>query len=162
MKVFISSVISGFEPYREAARQAIESLGGTVIQAEDFPAASGTPQQVCLQGVRDADIVVLILGERYGYPQASGLSATHEEYREARERRPVLVFIQQGVAREENQQQFVREVQSWAGGHYTADFTDAQDLQRKITRALHTHAVATAHGRVDEGEMVTRAIGAHP
>jgi len=32
MKVFISSVISGFEPYREAARHAIEALDGTVMR----------------------------------------------------------------------------------------------------------------------------------
>lgn len=84
MKVFISSVIAGMEDHRAAAREAAESLGYTVIAAEDFRASPSSPQQVCLEGVRDADVVVFLLGARYGTPQTSGLSPTHEEYREAR------------------------------------------------------------------------------
>jgi len=81
VKVFISSVIAGMEDHRAAAREAAESLGYTVIAAEDFRASPRSPQQACLEGVRDADVVVLVLGERYGTPQRSGLSPTHEEYR---------------------------------------------------------------------------------
>ncbi len=36
MKVFLSSVIGGMEEYRAAARQAAETLGHTVVAAEDF------------------------------------------------------------------------------------------------------------------------------
>ena len=66
MKIFLSSVISGMEEYRAAARQAAETLGHTVTAAEDFGASPLSPQQICLAGVRDADLVVLLLGERYG------------------------------------------------------------------------------------------------
>lgn len=45
-------------------------------------------------------MVVLLVGERYGQPQESGLSPTHEEYEEARERKPVLTFVQRGARRE--------------------------------------------------------------
>ena len=69
VKVFISSVIAGMEDHRAAAREAAESLGYTVIAAEDFRASPSSPQQVCLEGVRDADVVVLLLGARYGTPQ---------------------------------------------------------------------------------------------
>lgn len=62
VKVFISSVIAGFEEHRTAAREAAENLGHTVIVAEDFGASPSSPQQVCLAGVRDADIIVLLLG----------------------------------------------------------------------------------------------------
>jgi len=75
MKVFISSVIAGFESYRDAAGQGVHSLGHQAIRAEDFGAAPASPQEVCLRGVRAADVVVLLVGARYGYPQASGLSA---------------------------------------------------------------------------------------
>lgn len=34
-----------------------------------------------------------MLGEAYGMKQASGLSATHEEYREARDTKPVIAFV---------------------------------------------------------------------
>ena len=93
MKVFLSSVIGGMEEYRAAARQAAETLGHTVVAAKDFRVSPNSPQQVCLAGVREADVVALLLGTRYGAPQASGLSPTHEEYREARGRKPVLTFV---------------------------------------------------------------------
>ena len=97
MKVFVSSVIGGLEEHRAAAREGAENLGHAVIAAEDFGASPGSPQQVCLAGVRDADVVILLLGARYGTAQASGLSPTHEEYRAARGTKPVLVFVQAGV-----------------------------------------------------------------
>ncbi len=83
MKVFISSVVSGFESFRDAAAAGIEALGYTVIRSEDFGAVAASSQQTCLEGVRVADVVVLLLGARYGFLQPAGLSATHEEYREA-------------------------------------------------------------------------------
>ena len=95
--------------YRDAAAQAVRALGHEVIRAEDFGASPASPQEVCLHGAREADVVVLLVGARYGYPQASGLSATHEEYREARERCRVLVFVQQGVEHEPPQQKILRE-----------------------------------------------------
>src|SRR2546423_4923474 len=94
MKVFISSVISGFEAYREAAAHAARILGHEVVRAEDFGASPDSPQRACLAAVRAADTVLLLLGARYGDPQPSGLSPTHEEYREAREIRSVLAFVQ--------------------------------------------------------------------
>jgi hypothetical protein len=38
-----------------------------------------TRQQVCLAAAHEADIVGLMLGDRHGIPQTSGLSPTHEE-----------------------------------------------------------------------------------
>ncbi len=64
VKAFISSVITGFEEFREAATAAIRSLHHTAISAEDFGAMDSSPQAACLAGVRDADVVVLLLGER--------------------------------------------------------------------------------------------------
>ena len=162
MKVFISSVISGMEAYREAAAQAVRALGHEVVRAEDFGAQPESPQVACLAGVRQADAVVLLMGERYGAPQSSGLSATHEEYREARERRPVLVMVQDGVEREADQDAFVREVQDWAQGHYTNSFADPDRLRDAVTRALHDLELAHATGPVDPDEMLQRAIALLP
>jgi hypothetical protein len=112
MKVFISSLIAEFEDIRAAAASAIRSLGHEPVTAENFDAGLVSPRVACLQGVREADLIVLILGEAYGAVQAtSGLSATHEEWREAKDRRPVIAFVQEGIAREPLQDEFVREVQ---------------------------------------------------
>ena len=119
MKIFVSSLISGFEGFRDAARSAIRTLRHEPVMAEDFGARPDSPQIACLQEVRDTDVVVLILGAQYGAVQGtSGLSPTHEEFREARDRKPELVFVQEGVQRELQQDAFVTEVQEWQRGYF--------------------------------------------
>jgi hypothetical protein len=162
MKVFISSLITGFEAERDAAEAAITTLGQQAIRAEQFPAFAVTPQQACLAGVRDSDVVVLLLGGRYGATQPSGLSATHEEYREARERVPVLVFVQADADLEPAQRAFLDEVQAWATGHFRDSFGSLAELQRAVTRGLHEHELAMSAGAVDEHEMLERARNVLP
>lgn len=163
MKVFISSLISGFGPFRDAARSAVETLRHTPVMAEDFGAVPSSPQVACLQGVRQSDIVVLVLGEGYGPVQpGSGLSATHEEYREARGTKQVLAFVQQGVAPEPRQAEFIVEVQGWEGGLFRGGFADAEELQAGIIRALHDVAINDAVGTADPEELTTRASSALP
>jgi hypothetical protein len=157
VKIFVSSAIRGFEVYREAAARAAAVLRHEVKRAEDFPASPSTPQQACLAGVRWADAVLLLIGPRYGPRQPSGLSATHEEYREARERCPVLVFVQHGVDLEPAQQEFLREVQAWATGQLTASFSNPEELRDAVTAAVHDLDLTKAAGPVDEGEMLARA-----
>jgi hypothetical protein len=81
MKSFISSLISGFEPFREAVRFAITNLRHEAVMAEEFGAQPNSPQIACLKGVRSADLVILILGENQGSIQGtSGVSPTHEGF----------------------------------------------------------------------------------
>ena len=145
MKVFTSSVVTGFEEFREAAGDAVSNLGYELIRAEDFGASTSSPQRACLAGVREADITILLsIGARYGAKQASGLSATHEEYREARERRQVLAFVQQEVEHEPDQAALIREARQWETGNLTFDFVTKEDLQNAVTLALHREAVSAA------------------
>jgi hypothetical protein len=157
MRVFISSVVGGFEEQRRAAVDAVTVLGHEPITVEQFAASSSTPQQACLAGVREADLVVLILGERYGEPQPSGLSPTHDEYREARDRKPVLVFVEADVDPEPDQRIFITEVEGWATGHFRSSFSSVSDLRAAVTRGLHEHELAQSSGAVDENEMLERA-----
>jgi hypothetical protein len=90
------------------------------------------------------------------------LSATHEEYREAEQRKPVLVFVESGTDREPAQQEFLEEVQAWATGHIRATYTSPDELKATVLRALHDHELATAAGPVDEAEMIARAKDALP
>lgn len=131
--------------------------------AEDFGAQPNSPQVACLQGIRSADVVVLILGEHYGAVQPrSGLSATHEEYREARDTKPILAFVQEGVSPGPEQAAFIAEVQGWEGGLFRGGFRDADDLQAGIIRALHDATLANATGPIDEQEVLSRAVALLP
>lgn len=162
MKVFISSVIAGMEQHRAAVREAAETLGYTVIAAEDFGASPSSPQQVCLAGIREADVVVLLLGARYGTPQRSGLSPTHEEYHEARGRKPVLLFVQTGVTREPGEEKFLEEVSGWEGGHYREPFDSPASLRAVVTGALHRWVLSQQAGPVNEAELTARVTALLP
>ena len=163
MKVFVSSVISGFEPYRAAARIAVETLRHEPVMAEDFGARPTSPQVACLDGVRRADLVVLILGGRYGMVQGgSGVSPTHEEFLEARRNKPVLVFVQQAVDREPAQAEFIDEIQAWQGGSHRQGFTSPDELKQGLIRALHDYTLANAVGPLDANALSEAATSLLP
>lgn len=163
MKIFISSLISGFASQRQAAKSAVTTLRHEPVMAEDFGAQPNSPQVACLQGLRQSDLVVLVLGEAYGAVQpSSGLSATHEEYREARGTKPVIAFVQQGVTPDDRQAEFIAEVQGWQGGLFRDGFDTAADLQSGIIRALHDFTVANVVGAVDQDELGRRAAAMIP
>jgi hypothetical protein len=157
MKVFISSLIGGFEAERAAVKDAIETPGHDAITAETFSARAASPQVACLQGLREADLVVLVLGLRYGAVQPSGISATHEEFREARGRKPVLVFLQTGDA-EAAQAAFIEEVSGWQGGQLRAPFATPEELRRQAARALHDYELAHAVAPVDPEKLRARVL----
>jgi len=158
MKVFVSSLISSFEPYREAARAAIATLRHEPVMAEEFGAQPNSPQIACLAGLRSSDLVVLILGERYGPVQpGSGISATHEEYREARGRKPVIAFVQADVTPDREQAAFIKEVQGWEGGLFRGQFKSPTDLQVGVTRALHDFELAKAVAPLDVNALIEHA-----
>lgn len=158
MKVFLSSLIADFEDYRAAAVAAVRSLGHEPVTAESFDAGVASPRIACLRGVREADLIVMILGANYGAVQPnSDLSATHEEWREAKDRRPVVAFVQEGVDRDLRQAEFVREVQDWTGGLFRGGFRDAEDLRGTMTRTIHRLELSTATAAVDPSEMLSRA-----
>jgi hypothetical protein len=160
VKLFVSSLISGYEAERDVVGHVGEVLRWGVLRAESFGARPDTPQHACLEAVRRADLVVLLLGARYGAIQASGLSATHEEWREAvRCHKPVLVFVESVSEREPEQAAFIDEVQSWIGGRFRESFGSVDELRDKVTRAL---ADLTTLGPADEREMLERAVECVP
>ena len=162
MKIFISSLITGMEAVRAAGRSAVTTLGHDPVMAEDFGALPHTPQIACLDGVRQAGAVILILGSSYGATQSAGLSATHEEYREARDRCPVLAFVGEGMTPEPKQAAFISEVQAWDSGLIRIGFADALQLERKVIQALHRLDVASAAVPFDAKELLVRTLAMFP
>jgi hypothetical protein len=162
MKFFISSVISDFSAMRSAAVSAVQALGHRATTAEEFRASPSSPQVACLTGVREADAIILLLGPRYGAVQSSGKSATHEEFDEAKERKPVFAFVQSSVTPEAEQAAFISEVQAWSTGVYTSRFIGEESLRSAVTAAVHQWEVSNAAGRVDGPEMRDRAVSAFP
>lgn len=121
------------------------------------------PQIVRRAGVRDSDLTLLILGARYGAVQASAVSATEEEYQEAKElQRPVLAFVQSGIEPEPRQATFMADVRQWMGGRFTGEFDSPAKLAEFVVRGIHDFELARAAGPVDVAELRARAEAAVP
>jgi hypothetical protein len=99
-RIFISSVMDvEMTPYREAARNLIRRLGGIPVMWEEIAPLDRRPEEAFLDGVDSSNLLVLMLGKRYGVADATGASPTHKEERRAAERKiPRLLFTLQGVS----------------------------------------------------------------
>ena len=139
--------------FRDAASHGIREAGCEPVRAEDFSAASVSPRNACLDGVRSADALVLLLGGRYGFLGPSGLAATEEEYDEARRHhKHIFVFLQRGVSREPRQQAFVNRVQDYVDGHWRKVFDDAEDLSELVRDAVTAAELAQVPGHQAKAE----------
>ncbi len=144
-RVFISSVMEGYDTFRSAAGEGVRRAGCVPVQAEDFAASSISPRNACLDGVRSADAVVLLLGSRYGWIAPSGISATEEEYNEARRtHKRIFVFLEDVASREPRQEDFVKKVQDYIGGHWRKVYSEPQDLIRLIPEAISAEDLISA------------------
>lgn len=105
-------------------------------------AASPYPsQRECLAEVAGSNVVVVLVGKRYGAVQASGKSATHEEWNHAcRHNKRVLVFVEDVGdvdGREERQKEFLAEVSgTWEEGRFGVRYAGPADLVAKTVKAL--------------------------
>ena len=136
-RVFVSSVMDNCGNVRAAAAQGVRKAGCEPVLAEGFAAASASPRNACLDGVRSADAVVLLLGARYGFVTPSSLAATEEEYEEARRNnKRILVFLEADVQREPQQQAFADKVQNYVHGHWRKTFRDAAELTELVRDAV--------------------------
>ncbi len=66
--VFISSTIEDLQPYREAAKEAAIRAGCLPVLSQYFPASQHErPLDLCRRRAAEADVLVAIVGHRYGW-----------------------------------------------------------------------------------------------
>jgi hypothetical protein len=93
IRVFVSSVSKGLVQVRKQIIDDLRTAGFDVGAMEQFGAQAEAPLEVCLRDLRKSDVVVLIVGPRYGSLIPQGISYTQAEFREARGAGiPVLAF----------------------------------------------------------------------
>lgn len=135
--VFISSVITGFEGVRQAARAAVESVGGQALMFETAGASPQSSQRALLDLVARADIYLILLGARYGEKGQSGFSPTEDEFNHANHLNKPIIGLRQTVEMEPEQIEFVRRVGgNWEDGRFYDSFTDESDVALKVVKAL--------------------------
>jgi hypothetical protein len=136
-RVFVSSVIDGFESYREAARKGIKAAGGEpVLVNEDFPSMPNSSRNACLDAVASSDIYLAIIGERAGWQAPSGKLVVEEEFEEAQNRdMPVLLFLVDGY-REEEAERLAGRLSDYVEGYFRVEVESPTELQEEIEQAL--------------------------
>lgn len=144
MKVFVSSVVGGYAEFRNAAKDAIEALGHEpVVMEVTHYSAADPPRAECFAQIEDSDVVVMLLGARYGEPQQSDKSATHEEWEHAcSNNKPVLTFVEDledGDEREVRQQEFLETIGGWEEGSFWWSYSTSAGLVTAIVKALRNH-----------------------
>jgi len=148
-KVFISSVIGGYEDRRGAAEEAIIELNGDkgfnfeAIRTESnrHPAEDKSSQKVCLDGVKVCDIYLGIYPKNnYGWDDSPvGISPTHEEFRKACEcDKQCLIFVENSKETDFRQDDFLKEVGDYVKGRFWNKFElgELDKLKHLVYRAL--------------------------
>lgn len=95
LTVFVCSTYSDLAEEREAVLQALRKLQHQHDSMEFFGARTNLPIETCLEEVRRSDVLVVILGYRYGslVPEMD-ISFSEAEYREGhRLGKPCLVYL---------------------------------------------------------------------
>ena len=120
-RIFISSVQQEFAKQRAilkkyiAKNPAYRRLFDTFVFEEDVVSTDRRTDEVYLDELAKCDIYLGLIGNRYGFQDASGISPTEREYDEAtRLGLPRLIFVvgSDNTLREEKETQFLRKISS--------------------------------------------------
>lgn len=99
--IFVSSTVDDLRYLRDGLREAIEDLAYNAILSEYGGVGylrQATAADSCVATVQQCQMMVLIVGKRYGSISTDGLSVTHHEMRKARELRiPIITFVESDV-----------------------------------------------------------------
>lgn len=149
--VFVSSKISGYEAYREAAKKAVELMGMSVAMAETFGARPYSSETACIHEVEQSDVYLLVMGKDYGYETEDGISVTQAEFRAAKKaNRPILAFIQ-SIDMDKKQAAFLQEVEDFQEGFFRARFSSPEELKDSVITAVRS--LETMSQAVPEEEL---------
>lgn len=138
-RVFVSSVVDGFEVYRAAVAEGIRAAGAEpILVNEDFPSVPDSSRNACLDAVASSDAFVLVIGERGGWKAPAGRFVAEEEYDEAVRRGiPLYVFLQD-VARDPETERFEKRVSDYVLGRFRTSFRTPEELREAAKKALGT------------------------
>lgn len=95
LQVYVSSTFGDLAEHRKVVLDSILRVGAVPVAMEHFGSSAASPLEVCRDQVLQSDVIVLLLGHRYGaVPPGANTSLTEFEYSTAREAaKPVLAFI---------------------------------------------------------------------
>jgi hypothetical protein len=150
LRIFISSTMRDLTNERRAVCQRLTSFNFEPVNAEGWSPSGATSWDRIVEELADCDLVVLLLGDKYGWSPTtgpmsqSGMGVTHLEYQEAKRRGlPILPFLKNldydaDRASEDARKRdsFRKEVGDWAAGRFVGKFDFADDLAQSVGSAV--------------------------
>lgn len=145
-KIFLSSTLKDLVDERQAVEQVLVALGEQFMGMEYFFSREETALETCLTEVTQAQMLILIVGQRYGTTDADGISYTEHEYLRAGELGiPRLVFLQEDESAPESkrdsepskQASLKRFRANLQKQHTVSFFKDEKDLKLAVSFTLH-------------------------
>ena len=142
LKVFVSSVQKKLQEERAAIGSLLTTdpfLNQCVVPRlfEKYPAPLQPDPKAYLELLKTSHVYLLIIGDEYGPIREDGLSATHQEYRLAKERHmPTMVCVKSGDVsqRQPETDHFFTEVKD--DGHTYSRFSTVEELQQIVRDRL--------------------------
>src|SRR5436190_11694822 len=121
--IFISSTSEELEPYRTAARDAVLAAGCLPVMMEYFtPQGKQKPLEGCLRKVEECDLVIAIVGHRYGWvpENQAGGKAKSITWLECERAKEVIAFlVDETAAWPHDQRESYRVAEAMEKGSYT-------------------------------------------
>lgn len=150
LRVFVSSTMRDLANERAEVCQKLRDFNFEPVNAEGWSPSGTSSWRSIEESLESSDVVLLLLGETYGWIPPSGpmsefgLSVTHLEFHEARRLNiPVLPFLKKlsdespkGTDEANKRDAFRKEVSSWETGLSVASFHLARDLADQVAKAL--------------------------
>lgn len=134
-QVMISSTVDDLRQERDAAEQAVTALHLSRFRAETFGSLPHTPRAICEFMARSCDLMILVVGERYGHIiEPERISVVEFEYTVARaaDPRKILVYVKAVSRSDERLLTFLREVEDFERGYFRSGFETAEQLYERI------------------------------
>jgi hypothetical protein len=169
LKVFLCSTYSDLVNERDAVLDAIRKLQHQHYSMEFFGARTNQPIETCLEEVRRSDVLVVIVGHRYGSLVPNiGISFTEAEYAEGhRLEKPCLVYFRdenvpilpKHIERDPQKIRLLEQFKETLSTRHTiAFFRDAHDLALRVAADLSHTAQALEQEAVRiEQESISRS-----
>lgn len=169
IKVFISSTYDDLVDERRAVIEAVGKLQYQHDSMEFFGARANRPIEICLDEVRQSDVVLLILGHQYGSTVPGlDISFTEAEYNEAyRLKKPCLVYLRSEnipvlpkyIERDPERFRLLEKLKATLRDRHTlAYFHDAHDLSLSVVADLSRTAQVLNETELEEGSIRQKII----
>jgi len=154
LKVFISSSFHdsfylGFTDERRALKNKINNEYDNITDISldyDLPDAEMGPLEKSLAKVREADLIILFVGSRYGTKRADGKSLTHLEFDEAvRHNKAILAYffpINENHEDYKDVQKFIKDVEDsktiavYVENKYKDEFSDILEAKKNPNKNI--------------------------